>query len=318
VISGPLSGAGVWRRADLAPESWRLAIPEECRGELDRLIKTLRAHPLETRLLDPADYDLGLCRRFMARVKAELDQGAGFAVLDRLPVAAYSKDELTAIYWLLSTMIARPVAQSFDGRVLYDVRDIGVRIDTRVRGDLTRQELSWHTDYGFNLAPPYIGLLVLRTAREGGVSSVASMLTAHNELARHHPDLLARLYQPFYWNRQGEHPEGDRLTHFYPVFRAERGAVQAQFIKWLLYKGYELEGVPFDALGQRAIETMFEIMSAPENHVTFTLEPGQIQYLNNARIAHCRSDYVDHDEPDQKRHLIRIFLRDGGRRSYMG
>jgi alpha-ketoglutarate-dependent taurine dioxygenase len=187
-----------------------------------------------------------------------------------------------------------------------------------VRSDITGAELFWHSDYGFNFPPPYIGLLVLRTAREGGESSAASMLTAHNVLQRRAPHLLRRLYQPFHWNRQGEHPDGDRETHFYPVFEYDGTMVRARFNKRLMFRGYELAREPIDALGREALDTMFDVMSEPEHHFSFTLAPGQLQYMNNFRIAHRRTEYFDHDDPDQKRHLVRIFLRDGGRRSYMG
>lgn len=317
-FEGPLEGPGVWRRDDVRREDWLLPIPPAAVAEVERLADDLRRHPMHVTALDRRDYALDACAAFMGTVRQTLDTGVGFAIVDRLPVEHCDKAELTKIYWLLSGMIERPVAQSFDGRLLYDVRDTGARIDTRVRGDLTRQELSWHTDYGFNHPPPYIGLLVLRTARAGGVSRVASMLTAHNALRARHPELLARLYQPFWWNRQGEHAAGDAATHFYPIYERDSGGVRARYIKWLLYKGYELMGETFDALGQRALETMFDIMSEPDHHVPFELAPGQIQYVNNFRIAHCRTEYDDPDEEESKRHLVRIFLRDEGRRSFMG
>ena len=296
-----------------------MPIPPAALAEIEAVVRTLRVHPVETIALDPRDYALDACRRFMARVRATLDDGVGFAVLDRLPADTFDKGELTKVYWLLSGMIARPVAQSFDGRLLYDVLDTGARIGTRVRGDLTRQELSWHTDYGFNHPPPHIGLLVLRTAREGGTSRVASMLATHNLLRDRHPALLRRLYEPFCWNRQGEHAEGDAVVHRFPVFSYDGEEVRGRFIKWLLYKGYELTGEPFDQPGQDAIETMFDIMSEPERHVSFSLEPGQIQYLNNFRIAHCRTEYEDAaGDPEARRHLVRIFLRNEGKRSFMG
>lgn len=144
------------------------------------------------------------------------------------------------------------------------------------------------------------------------------MLTAHNALRERHPELLTRLYQPFWWNRQGEHADGDATTHFYPIYERDGGGVRARYIKWLLYKGYELMGETFDEPGQRALETMFDIMSEPDHHVPFELAPGQIQYVNNFRIAHCRTEYDDPDEEESKRHLVRIFLRDEGRRSFMG
>ena len=44
------------------------------------------------------------------------------------------------------------------------------------------------------------------------------------------------------------------------------------------------------------------------------LAPGQIQYMNNFRLAHCRTEYEDPKDAAEKRHLVRIFLRDAGRR----
>ena len=314
-----LTGPGVWERKDVSEGEWRMPIPPAALAEIDALVLTLRRHPMETIALDPRDYALDACCRFMGKVREALDDGVGFAVLDRLPTDAYDKAELKKIYWLLSGMIARPVAQSFDGRLFYDVLDTGARIDTRVRGDLTRQELSWHTDYGFNFPPPHIGLLVLRTAHAGGTSSVSSMLATHNLLRDRHPALLRRLYEPFCWNRQGEHAEGDVVVHRLPIFSHDGREVRGRFIKWLLYKGYELAGEPFDQAGQDAIETMFDIMSEPDRHVSFSLEAGQIQYLNNFRIAHRRTEYEDPTgDPEARRHLVRIFLRDDGKRSFMG
>lgn len=314
-----LTGPGVWERKEVSTHDWRLPIPRAALAEIEELVLNLRRHPMETVALDARDYALDACRRFMARVRDVLDRGVGFAVLDRLPTDALSREELKKIYWLLSGMIARPVAQSFDGRLLYDVVDTGAQIETRVRGDLTRQELSWHTDYGFNFPPPHIGLLVLRAAQDGGASSVSSMLATHNLLRDRHPSLLERLYEPFCWNRQGEHAEGDVVVHRFPVFSYDGDEVRGRFIKWLLYRGYELAGENFDQSGKDAIETMFDIMSEPSRHVSFSLAAGQIQYLNNFRLAHCRTGYEDAtDDPDARRHLVRIFLRDGGKRSFMG
>ena len=314
-----LTGPGVWGRRDVSTSDWLMPIPPAALAEIEDLVLTLRRHPMDTIALDPRDYALDACARFMARVRGKLDDGVGFAVLDRLPIDRFDKAELKKVYWLLSAMIARPVAQSFDGRLLYDVLDTGARIDTRVRGDLTRQELSWHTDYGFNFPPPRIGLLVLGTAQAGGTSSVASMLAAHNRLREHHPALLGRLYEPFCWNRQGEHAEGDAVVHRFPVFSFDDAEVRGRFIKWLLYRGYELAGEPFDRRGRDAIETMFHIMSEPDGHVSFSLEAGQIQYVNNFRVAHRRTEYEDaKGDPEARRHLVRIFLRDEGRRSFMG
>jgi alpha-ketoglutarate-dependent taurine dioxygenase len=318
MLKRPVRGRKAWRRATLRRQDWFVEIPDNALDEIAAVIETLRANPVPTIALDAGDYRLNACRRLMRRVHAMLDDGAGFAVLDRLPLDRYTKDELTAVYWLLSGLIARPVAQAFDGTLLYDVHDTGRKIATRVRGDKTRQKLAWHTDYGFNHPSPYIGLLVLRTSKSGGESRVVSLATIHNEMRRRCPDLLARLYRPYYWNRQGEHAPGDPITNVKPIFRYDGTLLSARVNRRLLQVGHELMDEPMDEDGAAALEALYALMDQPELNFDFVLEAGQIQYLNNWRCAHQREDYIDYDEPDKRRHLVRIFLRDEGARSYMG
>ena len=313
-----IKGSLAWKRDNLTTNDWKVKLPDPVLDELHNFISFLRVNPTPLEVLEPRDFDLEASYRFMQKIQNLIANGSGLAVVSKLPTEKFNKDELKQIYWVLSSMIARPVAQSFDGRLLYDVIDTGQKIGTRTRGDLTNQELSWHTDYGFNFPPPFIGLLVINTAPKGGISRVASMLTAHNILRENYPRFLERLYKPFWWNRQGEHLEGDAPTHFYPIFSFDGKTVRGRFIKWLLYKGYELMGEEFDQLGRDAIEKMFDIMSDPANHLMFDLEPGEIQFMNNFVVAHSRSDYQDENENNKKRHLVRIFLRNNGKRSFMG
>jgi len=310
--------AGAWRAAELAEADWKLPIPARCLQEIEAVVHLLRAHPVPTLVLTPAEFALDACRDFMLQVRSVLDDGAGFAVLDRLPVDAYAKSELTAIYWLLSQMIARPVAQSFVGTLLYDVWDTGQKTSTRVRADLTSEDLSWHTDYGFNQPPPYIGLLTLRTSRSGGASSTANLHTGHDALLQRDPALVQRLYEPFVWNRQGEHPEDAPICTANPIFATLGDRLRARFNRSLQPAGYRLIGQEIDPAGARALNTLHDVLSEPEHSFDFVLEAGQIEFLNNYRIAHRRTAFEDYEEPERKRHLVRIFLRDEGRRSYMG
>jgi alpha-ketoglutarate-dependent taurine dioxygenase len=318
VPAEPLPRQLAWRRSEVSDTDWKIAIPDRCLEEIAATIVTLRDNPVPVLALSLADVTMPECQLFMRRVKTVLDHGTGFAVLDRLPTELYPKEELLTIYWLLSQMLGRPVAQAFKGTLLYDVHDTGKKTDIRVRADLTNEDLSWHTDYGFNHPPPYIGLLVLRTALSGGVSSVGSLYTGHETLRERAPDLLRRLYEPFVWNRQGEHPDDAPICTWNPIFSGHGGAVRARFNRNLQRVGYRLVDREIDQIGMDALNALHDIMSEPEHHVDFVLEPGQIQFLNNARVTHRRTAFVDHDEPDRKRHLMRIFLRDEGRRSYMG
>jgi hypothetical protein len=307
-----------WRRADLDRSEWFCPMPAACLDELTETARILDANPLDTLLLDPADYPLGATQAWMAGVKRRLAQGCSFVVLDKLPAFELSKERLKQLYWVVSSMIERPVAQAYKGTMLYDVYDYGLKQGVAVRGDLTGEELNWHTDYGYNRPAPYIGLLVLRTAKSGGVSSVADLRTLRRVMSERCPELLHRLFEPFVWNRAREHPEGDRPTRDLPVFEEIDGELRARFNPFMIFYGQKIAGAPLDPLGERALNTVWDILSEPDMHVEFTLEPGQMQFLSNYAVAHRRTAYHDWEDEGRKRHLVRIFLRDEGRRSYMG
>ena len=61
---------------------------------------------------------------------------------------------------------------------------------------------------------------------------------------------------------------------------------------------------------------MRALVDAPELWVEFRIERGQIQFLNNRQFAHSRTDFRDAPEPALKRHLIRVWTREEGRRTF--
>lgn len=51
------------------------------------------------------------------------------------------------------------------------------------------------------------------------------------------------------------------------------------------------------------------IANAPSFHVEMNFESGDIQFLNNARVLHAREAFDDSDDPAERRHLLRLWLR---------
>src|SRR4051812_22662542 len=116
----PLPGAALpqrllWRGQDLAADAGRLALPPAVERELDGVVASLARDPLPLLLLQPGDFPLDAARRFMAEVKRALDAGPGFAIVDRLPVERWPETGARAVWWLLASLVARPVAQKWDG-----------------------------------------------------------------------------------------------------------------------------------------------------------------------------------------------------------
>ncbi len=319
VLNRQIDDPVAWLGSELAPADGTVPLSVSCIDELDAAAGLLQDNPIPTETLRPDDFEFAACRDLMAEVRHQLDNGLGFALIDRLPAERFSRPVMTALYWLLATMVARPVSQKWEGRMIYDVRDTGQKPGNGVRPDITNVEQNFHTDNSYNLCPPeFVTLLCLQTAMEGGVSSIVSFPAVHNEMRRRHPELLPRLYQGYWFDRQREHAPDDDMTIRHPLFEFDGNRLRARLSRFQVVNGYKLAGESLDPEGEAALETLESIMNEPKFGKEFFFEPGQIQIVDNLRCGHRRTAFRDYDEPERKRHLVRLWLRDRGRVFYNG
>jgi alpha-ketoglutarate-dependent taurine dioxygenase len=321
MIEHGIEGASAWKRADISEADYRVKLDGSCLDEIRRVVDEIRAHPLPTILRTPADFDMTNCHAAMAEVRRILKHGVRFAVVDRLPVEELSKAEAETVYWLLASIVARPVAQKLDGTMIYDVHDTGQQAlpGSGIRPDKTNIEIRFHIDNAYNTTPPEIvGLLCLRTARSGGVSRVLSFHTVHNELLARHKAVLPRLYQPFWFDRQREFFPGEPDTFFAPVFEDDGEELKARFSVHQINSGYAMKGRPLDNEGAAALAATLEVFEDPNLSIDFEFRPGEIQFVDNRTLGHSRTEFEDWPDPERRRHLVRIWLRDHGRRAYTG
>jgi alpha-ketoglutarate-dependent taurine dioxygenase len=311
--------ARAWRRDALKASDWLVPLSPRCLDELDAVARAVRDDPLPPLMLTPEQFRLDACAQAMTRVREMLRTGIGLAVLDRVPVERYAPDENRALAWLLGSLLGRLVAQKWDGTMLYDVKDTGKALEYGVRRSVTNLDLVFHTDAAWlDLPPELVGLYCINPAREGGVSRFVSLVSVHNEMARRHPALLARLYRAVPWDRQAEHAPGDTKISRRPVFSYDGGAFMACVNEKLIETGAELAGDPLDAEVREALAAMRAILDSPELAVQLTIQRGQVQLINNRAFAHARTDFADAAEPHLKRHMIRLWTREEGRRTFHG
>jgi alpha-ketoglutarate-dependent taurine dioxygenase len=260
------------------------------------------------------------CRRLMAAVREQLNTGMGFAIIDRLPIDEFDVETSKKLYWILMNMIGGTVAQKWDGTLLYDVTD--TKMETAagngVRSSKTNAAQGYHVDNAFNLPPDFVALFCLQTAVEGGISGLISFETVYNLLLERYPDILPRLYQPFYYDRQREHAPDDVLTHQKPMIEYDGKTIAFNFSPRIIRQGYELAGVEMDAEARAALDALREITESPGLGKSFAFERGQIQIVNNRQLGHRRTGYTDHADPAMRRHLVRVWIRNSGRPFYMG
>ena len=320
VLAEPIEGPRAWTRATIRPADWTVAVSSAALAELRAVLEELRRSPLPVFVLDPRDYRLDACQAMMARVRALADEGPMFAVIDRLPVDDMTREEAVSLYWLLASLLARPVAQKLNGQMFFDVMDTGAKLKpgSGIRPTVTNVDLRFHNDNSYNETPPeYVGLFCHHGAEQGGVSQVVSVYSVHNALLQDHGDVLPRLYRPFWYDRHAEHEPGEPTTFAAPIFQYGR-VLEARLALSEIYAGYELRGERMDNETVAALDAILSVFDRPELRVELELQPGQIQFVNNRATAHARTEFTDYPEPERKRHLVRLWLRDAGARGYRG
>lgn len=316
---GHFDGGGAWTAATLCEADWKFGLDDLCVDEIRAAARFLDRNPIPIEALNADDLDLPRCREVVARVRQALRYGSRFAVIDRLPLDDISESSAKRLYWVMMSMIARPVAQKHDGSMCFTVHDTGGKPlpGSGVRPAVSNVEQHFHNDNAFNGAPPdYVSLLCVRQAAIGGVSRVVSLATVHNELAARYPAALDRLYGSFCFDRQKEHPTDEPAFIEQPVFHYDTG-LRVRLTPALVHAGYAVKGVPMDRSGEEALERLVEVAGSPSLYFEFVMERGQIQVVNNHEIGHARTAFDD-SGAEHPRKLERLWLRDGGKRTYSG
>ena len=315
----PTTAADAWLGGDVDPRSCVIRLDDDALDEIRALADRIRSAPLPILLRSPDHHSLDAVRAVYARAKDALDRGIGIAVIDRLPLDEMDDDTAKALFWTIGRILARPVAQKWDGTVLYDVTDTGRTFGYGVRGSWTNVELVFHVDNAFGAAlPRYVGLMCIRPAKEGGTSRFLCIRSLHDRLLERHPRELERLFRPMLFDRQAEHaPDAAKVT-WAPVFSFDGERLRARTNANIIRKGYDVAGVAMDAETRAAVEALEEVVSDDALRFELPLERGQLQYLENQRVAHYRSTFTDGNDATEKRRLVRMWHRDGGLPTYDG
>jgi hypothetical protein len=233
-----------------------------------------------------------------------LAHGRGFVLVRGLPVERMSDEEATLAYWAIGVHLGTPVAQNLRGELLTHVRDTGANpSDPSTRLYKTRAEQDFHTD-----GADIIGLLCLHTSKSGGESRIVSSVSVFNEVVRRRPDLAPVLFANWHWHYH--EPEMESPVHFTRPICARRGSgLNTFFIPWYIRRAQALEGVPRFTPDQTEVLALVErLANDPSLYLDMEFRPGDIQLLKNSVILHKRTEYEDYEEPDRKRHLLRLWL----------
>jgi hypothetical protein len=312
MYEAPIDHPGAWKVADFtSPADYTIELTSTHLREIARAIELISAAHLGLEDLQHEHFDVPSLRPVIDEIRHEIEDGRGFVVVRRLPIEDYTKDEIGMIFWGIGTHLGRGLSQSVLGDRLGHVKDFS-REDPLARAYRNKQELSPHTD-----SCDLVGLACLRDAKSGGVSRLTSALTVHNVMREECPEALERLYRGYAFHRRGEQQPGDLpyTPHRVPVFSNTGGKVSARYVRTYVEAGEAAAGRPMDEFDRAVLDRFEEISKRPELMLEFTLQPGEIYFINNYTILHARTAFADFEEEDRRRHLLRLWLEVPGMRS---
>ena len=295
-----------WTAASLAADrGWTFTLDDRARRDLIGAVRRV-ADP-DRPLFDYTheEFDLGAALPVLRAAFAEQRDGTGVALVRGLPREGVTAEEFRLLTWAIGLHfgVARPQGKA--SQYLSAVRDEGTDYRSPTgRGYSSNAALDFHVD-GCDV----VALACYNVARSGGQSLFTSSVSAHNVLLAERPDLLALLYEPLCYSRQGEQAPGEGPFLRCPVYGVEGGLLFGRWNRNRVESAQRLEGVPPLTPEQReALDALDALLRRADLMAEMWLAPGDLQLMNNHVVLHSRTRFEDWEEPARKRLLWRLWL----------
>jgi hypothetical protein len=274
-------------------------------AELEGAVHKLEESQVDFAFITANDVQIPALASRLQQFLEEVLDGRGFVLIKGLPIEHWTKRQAALAFLIAGVHLGNLRMQNAEGHLLGHVRDLGrSSTDPNIRIYQTRERQTHHTD-----SCDVVGLLCLRAAKTGGLSSLVSSTTIFNEMLRCRPDLLRVLLDPIETDRRGEVPEGGEPYFTIPVFNYHDGLVSAIYQRQYIESARRFPGVaPLKPEQIEALDLLDQLANDPKLNLLMELEPGDIQLVHNHTILHDRTAFEDFPEPERKRHLLRLWL----------
>lgn len=291
-----------WLGAGLSKEAITVSFDRAQLGAIDELMAGIKSRGLRYQDITPRDFQHPALNDFLTSVLLELKNGRGLVVLRPLPVDRYGLEDVEKIYWGIGSHFGVARSQSTAGDLLGHVTNRGTS-----RGYNNARQLPMHVD-----SAEIVGLLCVRRAKEGGENVLASASAMYEIIKRERPEYVPILERGYRYHRRGEEAPGDEPITPYdvPVFSVAGGIMSCRYSRERVDLAARDLGQPLTKQ-QRAAFDFFEALAFREGvRFDLTLEPGEVLFSSNFDMLHSRTGFVDWDEPDRKRLVLRLWLED--------
>ena len=300
ILTQKITGPAAWLGDDLRDkDSWIFQLSPKSLDSIDQALQAVKSRGLDITGLRKQDFAIPDMAEELAIYSDQLENGYGFLLLRGLPVDVYPEDDIRIIYYGLGLNLGIPVRQNPRGELLGLVMNVGDPDDRNTRVYETNAHLPYHTD-----PSDVVGLLCLRRAREGGLSSLVSVAALYNELLERYPQYLDVLYRPVYYAHLGED-----LPSRSPIFSYHAGKLGFRYLRQYIELGHEIMRSPLTSVQVEALNRVDSITAEPRMRLDMMLEPGDLQFANNYMVLHSRTGFEDYPDPQQRRKMLRLWLK---------
>ena len=302
-----ITGPGAWIGAEMArdPGRWLYILSDADVADLERAARHFAGTGRDIGEISADTFPLTSFSSHIDKLRATMLTGTGVEVIRGLSIADYDRATAATIFCGIGAHLGSARSQNAQGHILGHVRDTGANAaDPNTRIYQTAERQTFHTD-----SADVVGLLCLRTAREGGRSLLVSAETIYNRMMAARPDLCALLFDPISTDRRGEVPEGARPFFSIPVFSWHAGHLTVCYQRQYIESARRFDGAfPLTEAHIEALDLFDSLANDPELHFAMDLEPGDMQFVYNHAQLHDRTAFTDWPEPENRRHLLRLWL----------
>jgi hypothetical protein len=286
----PVTTAAAWRGDALSrTQDWVYRLNEAQFEELETLGARFVEEDPDLRFVRAEDYPLVACKDAIRAWGRELDLGRGFTLVRGLRSHLYSDALSSAIFFILGLHLGDPIRQNERGDILDHVYATSNKTldDPTALPSKVRDRLVYHRD-----GSDVVGLMCLRTAKQGGTSCLVSSAEVYNEILRRRPDLAPLLFQPYQrdWLRQDH--DAPAVSYPVPVVDVTDGVFSMYAGTLYIFTAQEYPGIPRLTPEQTEVLNLLDdITVEPGMAIEMDFRPGDIQWVSNPAIMHGRTEF---------------------------
>ena len=237
--------------------------------------------------------------------------GIGFFVIDGKCFSDFSREETIGIYNKICKALGTLYVQNIKNEKFVVIKDEGKSMMSGGRYHQTKEGGSFHTDSPqWNKVPDFVGLCCVNPAKKGGESKFVSAYSIHNKMLKEHKQFLEMLYQQFHFDKRGEFESKESPTVFEPIFTYNNNQLKCRYLRDYINDGQMIQKTPLSKEQNEALDIFDKIIHDENLVVSYKLRQNEMVFFNNNRVMHGRTSFEDFEGIENKRLMIRTWIKD--------